>query len=656
MLRGLTSHSFYCASVLLRHIKAQPNISGIRETLRRTPEDIDHEIVQNVLYTINLQCEAQAKLGRRILALLTAAKEPMTAEAVCHALGMSYVLDTEQLPRELEKDLIPDVGVLVKCCEGLITIDPVTRLVTPAQDDIAECMRRQRSEHLLCNINCIGSGTDHFSYQEMTMLAVVSLAYLSMSIFEEGPCHRVVALRERLDVYPFLEYAVCYWGYHVYEVQRHPYFYLIEDKACTLLRKVKNLESVLQVRDLKADVVGLREALQKGKEDDQVLDATLVRSGISALQVVSGYGLTLWVKSFLPKPDTSLQPDSFGTSAMHEAAQAGWDDIVKILIEAGFDPFPIDRHGKSPLYYAARSGCNKAIYIFRGSGKMRDNYYEIALAFFEAIEAGNAHVVESLLVHMKKDTMRERPTTLISIRAGHLNILETIFARGAALSCPDFLPSDQIPLHQAIKRGRADMAELLLDRGAKIQTQDDKKRNAIFETLKAPNTDGLSLLLDRGIRIDCCDSEGNTVLHQAAVEGLVEHARLLIAKDMRSEHTFNDEGLTPLHLAVRAQQSEMVDMLLNSGKVDVNIEGRGRAAGWTPLTYAMVAGSLKLCDTLIQNGAHLSTDLETLCDTLIRNGTHGSTDITTLCAIAAGHVHYTIDYMLMVERRRPKHD
>lgn len=162
MLRGLTSHSFYCASVLLRQIKDQLNISGIRETLRRTLEDIDDKIVQNVLYTINLQCEAQAKLGRRVLALLTAAKEPITAEAMCHALGMSYVLDTQQFPRELEKDLIPDVGVLVKCCEGLITIDPVTRLVTLAQDDIAECMRSQRSEYLSCNVNCIHREMDHF--------------------------------------------------------------------------------------------------------------------------------------------------------------------------------------------------------------------------------------------------------------------------------------------------------------------------------------------------------------------------------------------------------------------------------------------------------------------------------------------------------------
>ena len=256
---------------------------------------------------------------------------------------------------------------------------------------------------------------------------------------------------------------------------------------------------------------------------------------------------------------------------------------------------------------------------------------------------------------MERNTIRERSTTLISIRAGHLDILELLLVQGADLACPDFSPSDQIPLHKAIRHGRADMAKLLLDHGADVQTLDDKRRNAIFQTLKAPNTDGLSLLLDRGIKIDYRDSEGNTVLHQAAVDGPVEHARLLIHQDMISKHTFNDEGLTPLHLAVQAQQSEMVDILLKFGKVDVNIEGKGRAAGWTPLMYAAVAGSMKLCDTLIQNGAHLSTDLTNLCYTLIQNGAHASTDLTTLCDIAADRVHYEIEAMLDAARDRPRH-
>ncbi len=598
MSRGLTSYSFSCAIISLQQTKDQINISGIRETLRRTPEDIDEEIVQDVLHTIKLQCEARATLARRLLALLTAAEEPMTAEAICHALGMSYVLEIEKFPLQLDNDLIPDVGVLVKCCKGLITIDPVTRLVT-LQDDIAECLRRTRSARLSYNISKLYAKNDHFSHQEMAMLSTVSLAYLSMGIFEEGPCHQVAALRKRLDEHPFLEYAAQHWGYHARELL--PDWYTGE-MIHRLLRKAKNLESALQVRDLDADVVSLLEALQKGKEHDQALDATHIRSGISGLQVASGYGFTGIVCDMLRhNPATSFEPDSFGISAIHEAAQAGWDHIVDILIKVGANPISMDRNGKSPLYYATQNGCHTVISVLRK--QMLDNYGELDPALFEAIVAGKADVVVRLLETMSQNTLRERSTIVLSIHAGHLNILEVLLAQGANPSCPDLLLSDQIPLHQAIRHGRADMAKLLLDRGADIHTRDDNERNAIFETVKAPNTDGLSLLLNRGIHMDCLDSEGNTVLHRAAVDGAVEQARLLIYQGMINKTTSNKEGLTPLHLAVRKKRFEIADMLLEFEEVDVNVKATAEAAGWTPLMYAVEAGSLKLCERLIKKGA-----------------------------------------------------
>ena len=639
MVRGLTTRSYHCATVSLRQIEEQINISGILETLRKTPEDIYDEIVHDVLHMINLQCEPRAKLARRILAIVIAAKEPMTAEAMCHALGMSYSLETCQhdTPSKLDKHLVPDVGVIVKCCEGLVAIDPVTRLVTMVQGDAADCMRRGRSNRLPNSRSGPPPNKDHFSYGEMTMLAAVSVAYLSMSTFERGPCHRLAALGKRLDKYPFLEYAARHWGYHFRELMDHGLINSAIGHALRrLLRKAKSLESILQVRDLDADVLRLLEASQEGKEHDQGLDSTQIRSGVSALQVVSGYGLEGMVRDLLAqKPATSFEPDSFGTSAIHEAARAGWDDIVVILINAGADPFSTDRNGKSPLDYATQNGCDKAVSVLRGWTIVRDTYYELSLALFEAIGAGETDVVVRLLEHLDHNTIKDRSAVLISTCAGHLNILELILNQGADLSCPNLSPSDRIPLHQAIKHGRADMPKLLLDRGADIQTLDDKKRNALFETLKARNTKGISLLLDRGINFDCRDNEGNTVLHQAAMDGRVEHARLLNHGDIIPKNAFNNEGLTPLHLAARAEHFEIVYLFLKNKDIDVNIKATGQAAGWTPLMYAVVARSLVICKILIKYGADVNEkegkDLPTVFK-LARKG--GDEEIIDLLASA----------------------
>ena len=523
----------------------------------------------------------------------------MTAEAMCHALGMSYVLEIEKFPLQLDKDLVPDVGVLVKCCQGLITIDPVTRLVTLAQDDIAECLRRRQVARLKYIIGDTRAKNEHFSHWEMTMLPTVSLAYLSMSTFEEGPCYQLAALRKRLDEHPFLEYAARHLGYNTQaSLHYHNSFKIVP----SLLRKAKNLESAIQVRDLDADVVRLLEALHNGKEHDQALDATRIRSGISGLQVASGYGLRCIVGEILNHNwVTSFEPDSFGISALHEAAQAGWNPIVDILIKAGANPISMDRNGKSPLDYATRNGCHQVIKMLRK--QMRENYPELDPDLFDAITTGNAHVVVRLLEHMSRNTIRERSAIVLSIHAGHLNILEVLLLQGANPSCPDLFTSDRIPLHQAIRHGRADMAKLLLDRGADIQTPDDWKRNAIFETLKAPNTDGLSLLYHRGINIKCPDDWGDTVLHQAAENGAIEQARLLLYQGMIEKTTFNKEGLAPLHVAIRARRSEIVDMLLEFEEVKVNTQAIGHEAGRTPLLFAVAVGSLKLCETLIKKGA-----------------------------------------------------
>ena len=282
---------------------------------------------------------------------------------------------------------------------------------------------------------------------------------------------------------------------------------------------------------------------------------------------------------------------------------------MDILIEAGADPVSMDRNGKIPLYYAARTGRDELITTLQCVDEFRsDTNHELGLAFFEAIEAGEADVVVCLVENMHPNIIMRRSSILFSIHAGHLNILEILLVHWTDFSCPLFTPSERIPLHQAIKHGRSDMAKLLLDHGADIQMWDRKSRNATFETLKAPNTDGLSLLLDRGILVECRDGAGNTVLHQAAMKGPVEHARLLIDQDIIPKNAFNNEGLTPLHLAARADQFEIAEMLLKCEGVDVNTEATGRATGWTPLMYAVVAGSLRLCHMLIRRGADVNKE------------------------------------------------
>ena len=117
-----------------------------------------------------------------------------------------------------------------------------------------------------------------------------------------------------------------------------------------------------------------------------------------------------------------------------------------------------------------------------------------------------------------------------------------------------------IPLHQAIKNGHVEIAALLLDFEANVQTRDMLDRTALFETLGKPDTRGATFLLRTGIDISCRESMGNTVLHEAARRGIVELALRLIDRGVGVTIP-NKKGLTPLHPAAQHGQLEVAALL-----------------------------------------------------------------------------------------------
>lgn len=91
---------------------------------------------------IRQQGKAREQLARRALGLLAIVATPITAEAMCHALGMANVLDFEEGPSELREGDIPNPASIVECCQGIVAIDPATSVVTIAYYDIEEYMQK----------------------------------------------------------------------------------------------------------------------------------------------------------------------------------------------------------------------------------------------------------------------------------------------------------------------------------------------------------------------------------------------------------------------------------------------------------------------------------------------------------------------------------
>ena len=542
---------------------------------------------------IKLQDENRTKLAYRALALLTAARAPLTAEAMYHALGLAHVLDYQKGPSKLTLEEIleeiPNPESIIECCMGLIKMEPTTRVVLLAHYDILQEMQERWVEI--------------FGSDQTARLAETCIVYLLLDDFSGGPCHDIATLRGRLEEHSFLNYASHYWGYHartalLLDACKADFM----DDIHRFLQQPMNLALSLQVSNYDPE----------GKPKTLAIDPDRFL-GLSELQIASRHGLAAVVKDVLRmNPNVVSISDGDGRTALHEAAQAGWEDIVSMLIDAGADPSLMDDEWKTPFVYAAECGHAKVRSILERDyvrGDRRQQTLEEALC--DAAEAGKTRVVKELLdLDVSPDAEKSSISAMTAaLLKGHKQIIRLLLKKRASVSYHDGLPSDSIPLHQAIKNSHVEIAALLLDFGANIQTRDRLNRTALFETLGTPDIRGAALLLKNGIDISCRDSTGNTVLHEAARRGSVEHALRFVDRGvdiMLDQGTDlierNNTSKTPLSLAVEAESTVIPESSIKRGADMNNLT--------TALSLAVGAGYVEILKLLLDHGAKFGSTTE----------------------------------------------
>lgn len=546
LINTLTSRAngmFYWVTLQIRLILDQTHLAGIRCALDSIPNDI-RGIVNITLKMIKLQDEHRANLANQALALLTAAQAPLTADAMCHVLGLANVLDDKERPPKLDAEDIPNAESVIECSMGLIKIEPTTTVVTLAHFDILQELKQEWIKF--------------FSPEHKVRLAKTCIAYLSLGDFSGGPCHEMGTLKRRLEEHPFLVYASNHWGYHARAAQAD-----VIDDVYRFLKQRMNVGLSLQVFTYDTE----------GKQKRPVIEPDHFL-GVSELQIASRHGLTAVVERILKDSQDSISnADCYGRTALHEAAQAGWVDIVSILINAGADPSSMDNEKETPFEYAAKSGHGEVIKILKdcpGRGGYDQQAFEegqtLERMLYNAAEAGDFSVVEKLLNFPVNPNAKKFGVSALAIaaRRGHRSIVRSLLKKKASASHDDCLPSDSIPLHQAIRNSHVEIAALLLTLGANVDARDDLGRTALFETLHTPDLcdlRGATLLLKNGIDISLQDLKGNNVLHEAARRDAVEHALRFV--DRRIDVNIpNNDGLTALHLAAGWGHYKIVSLLV----------------------------------------------------------------------------------------------
>jgi ankyrin repeat protein len=208
---------------------------------------------------------------------------------------------------------------------------------------------------------------------------------------------------------------------------------------------------------------------------------------------------------------------------------------------------------------------------------------------------------------------------------GDIKLAEILIARGADVNTKDW--KGRTPLQMAVQNGKIEVANLLIAHGANVNAKngggllciaalkgDIKMANLLIlkgADVNAKNKNGLTpvsraLLSDGGGRlmIDLLVSKGAKVpeLHLAAHRGDIDKVRSSLEKGTKID--VRDKAMhTPLFYAASAGQINVVDLLISKG-ADVNAKDiRG---GETPLFYAAKAGQKNVVELLIDKGADVN--------------------------------------------------
>ena len=293
-------------------------------------------------------------------------------------------------------------------------------------------------------------------------------------------------------------------------------------------------------------------------------------------------------------------------TALHKAAQNGYTNIAELLLGKGASIEAMDTYNKTPFHRAVQSGHAGVVGLFLEKGALtkRDNGafdFLVGPMMLAAAGAGDTKLLVSTLRFIRNIEFEDggKETALHkAAQNGFADIAELLIGKGASIEVMDTY--NNTPLHRAVKNGHTGVAELLLEKGAPIEAMNKGNNTALHLVAWSGHTDIAKLLLGRGASTEAMNNLGNTPLHRAVRNGHTGVVELLLDKGAPIE-AINEDSNTALHLAAVGGYTEEVVLLLGKGASvkAINIYNN------TPLHLAAGCGHTVVVDLLLRKDASI---------------------------------------------------
>jgi len=349
---------------------------------------------------------------------------------------------------------------------------------------------------------------------------------------------------------------------------------------------------------------------------------------------------------------------SNGGSALLEACTAGAANSIKYLISVGAQVDSMDQDGVTPLMAVASNGNvtalnyvldalsslmqpksdamiqhinrlsfsgGSAVMFSAAGGHVNATKLLIGLgADVNAIAQATPEYLEKLAKMIQDGTYNNEQdphvdgvTALhVAAQGGHLACVQVLLEAGADVSIKD--DEDRDPMYLAVKGNHGEVVKALVKAGANpnipFKDDDGTVHNLLMDSIIVENIEFSLTLIEKDADIYYQDANNITTLLQASHRGLTSVVRALIEKHSSSDFQVSgnhgtwvdissDEGITPLIAASSEGHLEVVRLLIEIGKANVNTKDKDST---NSLMAAAARGNTDIVELLIQSGALLN--------------------------------------------------
>lgn len=271
--------------------------------------------------------------------------------------------------------------------------------------------------------------------------------------------------------------------------------------------------------------------------------------------------------------------DKIGRTALYQAIINNHPIIIKLLFEHGANIHYPDKEGLTPLIIAIRNQNTEVVRMFT-SGPLNNRGREGGTNLYHAVDSigqeektDDLECIRLLIYHYNADVnicdYQNRSPLLLACKKGRCDVVDLLLKTGKCNINQGEMKKGWTPLHEATSNGNNAMTTMLLEHGGHLNVKDKWQRTPLHFAAKNGNKMLFQNLLDHGANINDVDIENVSTLHFACMNDKngLDILQYLWTKKYDFVCTLkNSETCKSLiYYAIRENASELVNFLHAEG-------------------------------------------------------------------------------------------